>query len=214
MALHDDEDSLGAAAAAALAAAINAAKRIKNDDGLAARIAELEGLPSWRGSPNKWLEILARTRIRHRAESAKDFEAKSLAEKAFNRVCWNVEVAGNSGNPIETRHRELLSAGIFCGLLFRETVAESAIADAVEAAFIQTGSQGGKKGNAARNKIKADAFVYLSSTFPETPTHVKGAAKGKPDAPKIAAALQKNPATSHLPEKTRRDWAKEWAKTR
>jgi len=214
MKLEKADDLLSATAAAAFEIARNAARKIDNDPGLAEWLHELESLPAWRDDPRQWLVQLRNVRGKYRLPSEAEIANRTPAQAAFNRVCWNVETAAVTGNSAATRHRELLQAGIFSGLLLAAAHGAIGAEDAINAAFKRTGSQGGKKGNEARNKIKSDAFAYLSNAFPETPTHVKGAAKGKPDAPKIAASLFKNPATSHLPEKTRIGWAKEWAKDR
>lgn len=214
----DDKDSLSVSAVAALSVAVGAAKRIKDDSGLAAWVAELENLPVWRDSPAEWLQQLARMRHPYKLPSPDALATRTDAQRALNRVCLHVEGAANPNTGTATRHRELVTAGIFSGLLgglaYANESEQQAIQDAVDAAFVLTGSRGGKKGNESRNKLKGDAFAFLTQTFPEIPLHRKGAPKGKPDAPKLAAALHKNPATSHLPGKTRSDWAKEWAKAR
>ena len=214
MKLENADDSLSQAAAGAFEIACNAARKIENDPGLAEWLRELESLPAWRDDPQQWLVQLRRIRGKYRLPNAAEIASRTSAQAAFNRVCWYAETAATTGNPAATRQRELLQAGIFSGLLLAAAHGAIGADDAISAAFKRTGSQGGKKGNESRNKLKGAAFAFLTTTFPEIPLHRKGAPKGKPDAPKLAAALHKNPATSHLPGKTRSDWAKEWAKAR
>lgn len=211
--LPDDADFIAASAVAALAIAVTAAQRVKGDPVLADWVSEIGELPSWRDDADAWARGLRTIQAKYALPSDEELASRSIEQSLFNRVRSSARDAMSSRDP-RARHFYLSMASIAAGSLLgvaygRETPA--AIEAAFTAAHSKSGRQGGITSNAPRNALKDAAMVYLSDSFPNVPMHESGAAKGKPDLPELAKALGLFPATSHLPEKTRKQWAQAWA---
>lgn len=212
--LPDDADFLAASAVGALAIAVTAAKRIKDDSTLIAWVREIGELPSWRENAHEWARGLRLIQANYNLPSESELSARTIEQSLFNRVRSSALDAATSGD-MRARYFHLSMASIAAGSLLSASVgagAQAAIEAAISSAFSVSGSNGGIKSNETRNALKCSGFEHLSKQFDEVPQHEKGAAKGKPNLPKLAKALLQYMPTSHLPEKTRKDWASEWAK--
>lgn len=211
--LPDEADFLSAAAVAALDIAAAAAGRIKGDPILAGWAREVGELPSWRDDPHGWAMALHAVQAKYKLPSDSELASRTIEQTLFNRVRFSALDALSSRDP-RARNLYLSMASIAAGALLSRALgpsAEAAIEAAVSAAHYATGSMGGKKSNRARNAIKRAASTHLSDSFSRVPFHEKGAAEGKVDLPTLAETLRLFPATSHLPQKTRKLWAKAWA---
>lgn len=210
--LPDDADFLAASAVAALAIAVSAGSRVKDDLILADWVREIGELPSWRDDARAWKRGLHVIQAKYNLPTDAELAARTIEQSLFNRVRSSALDAVLSQEP-RARHFHLSMASIAAGSLFSISLgagAQAAIEAAVSSAYSVTGSQGGIKSNEGRNASKRKGFEHLSTQFTEIPRHEKGAAKGKPDLPKLTKALQQCLDTSHYPEKTRKDWARAW----
>jgi len=211
--LPDDADFVAASAVAALAIAVTAGARVKGDAILADWVGEIGALPSWRDDADAWAHGLRTIQAKYALPSDAELAGRTIEQSLFNRVRSSARDAVSSRDP-RARHFHLSMASITAGSLLAfasgpETPA--AIEAAFTAAHSKSGRQGGITSNAPRNALKDAALDHLKDLFSKVPLHENGAAKGKPDLPKLAEVLRLFPATSHLPEKTRKQWAKAWA---
>ncbi|MGX5672180.1 hypothetical protein [Thermomonas fusca] len=211
--LPDDADFIAASAVAALAIAVSAGARIKGDPTLSEWVREVGELPSWRDDAHGWAVALHRIQRKYNLPSDAEVSGRTIEQSLFNRVRSNALNVMASRDP-KARQFYLGMAHLAAGSLLALVHGPNTSA-ALEAAFatahVESGRQGGIRSNAARNDLKRKAFAHLSDLFSEVPVHEKGGAKDKPNLPKLAEALRLFPATSHLKEKTRTQWAKAWA---
>lgn len=114
-----DFDSLSAAASAALAISITSAHRVDGDSSLSACLAELERLPQWRDDSGAWRSGLSAFLNPFRSASDEELARRSPALSWLLRVCHSVEDACAPTWGAETRHRSLLQAGMYTGILAR-----------------------------------------------------------------------------------------------
>lgn len=211
--LPDDADFLSASAVAALAIAVSAGARIKGDPTLSEWVREIGELPSWRDDARGWTMGLHAIQSKYSLPSDAELAGRTIEQSLFNRVRSSARDAVLSRDP-RARNFHLSMASISAGSLLAFAYGQetpTAIEAAFTAAHVKSGRQGGIRSNASRNDVKRKAFAHLSDLFSKVPVHEKGGAKDKPNLPKLAEALRLFPATSHLKEKTRTQWAKAWA---
>jgi hypothetical protein len=151
MALRDDEDSLAGAAVVALAVAVAAAKKIKDDAPLARWVQEIETLPAWRDSPATWRQAFLRLRAPHRLPTDSELKRRTMAQTFFNRVCFVVGDATQPGLEMQARHRQLMQAGMFAGVLFSLSDSTEKIDAAIKAAVAERAAHA----NSKRRKVEA-----------------------------------------------------------
>lgn len=211
--LPDDADFIAASAVAVLAIAVSAGARIKGDPTLSEWVREVGELPSWRDDAHGWAVALHRIQRKYALPSDTELADRTIEQSLFNRVRSSALDVLSSRDP-RARQFYLSMASIAAGSLLAFAYGSESLA-AIEATFaaahVKSGRQGGIRANAARSDVKRKAFAHLSSSFSKVPLHEKGEAKDKPHLPMLAEALRSFLATSHLPEKTRKQWAKAWA---
>jgi len=211
--LPDDADFIAASAVAALAIAVSAGARIKGDPTLSEWVREVGELPSWRDDAHGWAVALHRIQRKYALPSDAELADRTTEQSLFNQVRYSALDVLSSRDP-RARQFHLSMASIAAGSLFAfayGSESSAAIEAAFATAYVESGRQGGVIANASRNGLKDKASAHLSSFFSTVPLHEKGEAKGKPDLPTLAKELRRFPATSHLPEKTLKQWAKVWA---
>lgn len=211
--LPDDADFLSASAVAALAIAVSAGARIKGDPTLSEWVREIGELPSWRDDARGWTLGLHAIQSKYSLPSDAELTGRTIEQSLFNRVRSSALDAVLSRDP-RARNFHLSMASISAGSLLALAYGQetpTAIEATFAAAYLKSGREGGIASNAPRNALKDAASTHLAGKFSKVPLHENGAAKGKPDLPTLANALGLFPATSHLPDKTRKQWAKAWA---
>lgn len=148
----DGLGSLGAAASAALAIAINGARGAAPGSVPSDFLGALESLPAWRDDPRQWRANLHMALQPHRLPSDEDLASRSEVMAFLLRVCSYALTVVNSSDDA-TRHRNLLQASLFAGALWR-MAHTSGDADALAKAAITANSI--KAANARHKDNRAD----------------------------------------------------------
>lgn len=151
-------DSLAAAASVALQLAVQSARRAAPGAVPARLLEALERLPAASASVAGWLAELRTTAQPYALPSDSEAATRSEALTYLLRVMTHAEAAASEAWEATTRHRNLLQAGIFAGVLARLVHDEASIDARIEAVVSEKASKASK----SRAKIKA---VEAARTF-------------------------------------------------